>query len=75
MTTNVKIVVLGDGGVGKTAPTLRLSLNFFVEVSEPLSLVSLYTALPGNRVDCKTDQARDRMQTYDPTIGSSQLDE
>jgi hypothetical protein len=32
---------------------------------EPLSLVSLYTALPGNRVDCKTDQARDRMQTYD----------
>lgn len=33
MTTNVKIVVLGDGGVGKTALTLRLSLNFFVEVS------------------------------------------
>lgn len=37
MTTNVKIVVLGDGGVGKTALTLRLSLNFFVEV-KPRSL-------------------------------------
>lgn len=35
MTTNVKIVVLGDGGVGKTALTLRLSLNFFVETYDP----------------------------------------
>lgn len=33
MTSNVKIVILGDGGVGKTALSLRLSLNFFVEVS------------------------------------------
>lgn len=37
MTPNVKIVVLGDGGVGKTALTLQLSLNFFVEVSFVLS--------------------------------------
>ncbi|GAA5990612.1 hypothetical protein JCM10908_003154 [Rhodotorula pacifica] len=35
MTTHVKIVVLGDGGVGKTALTLRLSLNFFVETYDP----------------------------------------
>ncbi|BGP53550.1 RAS2 protein [Rhodotorula sphaerocarpa] len=33
MTSNVKIVILGDGGVGKTALSLRLSHNFFVEDS------------------------------------------
>ncbi|POY76078.1 hypothetical protein BMF94_0801 [Rhodotorula taiwanensis] len=35
MTSNVKIVILGDGGVGKTALSLRLSLNFFVETYDP----------------------------------------
>lgn len=29
MVQTVKLVVLGDGGVGKTALTLRLALNYF----------------------------------------------
>lgn len=30
-----KIVVLGDGGVGKTALTIQLCLNHFVETYDP----------------------------------------
>ncbi len=30
-----KLVVLGDGGVGKTALTIQLCLNHFVETTTP----------------------------------------
>jgi GTPase KRas protein len=35
MVTSVKLVVLGDGGVGKTALTIRLCLNHFIETYDP----------------------------------------
>lgn len=35
MVTTVRLVVLGDGGVGKTALTLQYALHHFVEVSSP----------------------------------------
>lgn len=41
-TTPHKIVVLGDGGVGKTALTIQLCLQHFIEtVSRPPFLVCL----------------------------------
>jgi GTPase SAR1 family protein len=33
-----KLVVLGDGGVGKTALTIQLCLQHFVETVSPMSL-------------------------------------
>jgi GTPase SAR1 family protein len=48
-----KLVVLGDGGVGKTALTIQLTLQHFVEtVSNPDSLhIILAASLPWSRTE------------------------
>jgi GTPase SAR1 family protein len=38
-----KLVVLGDGGVGKTALTIQLTLQHFVETVSLLSLLSFFS--------------------------------
>jgi GTPase KRas protein len=43
MVTTVRLVVLGDGGVGKTALTLQYALHHFVEVSHPLTIISQFS--------------------------------
>lgn len=43
MVTTVRLVVLGDGGVGKTALTLQYALHHFVEVSHPLTIIPQFS--------------------------------
>lgn len=37
-----KLVVLGDGGVGKTALTIQLCLQHFVETVSPQPLITIH---------------------------------
>lgn len=42
MVLQFKLVVLGEGGVGKTALTISLALNHFIEAYDPVRCRPLF---------------------------------
>ncbi|SCZ92556.1 BZ3500_MvSof-1268-A1-R1_Chr5-2g07974 [Microbotryum saponariae] len=68
MVMSCKIVVLGDGGVGKTALTIQLCLNHFIA----LSLTTTTTGRMRSRTTApRSSTLPPSSATYDPTIEDS----
>ena len=73
-----KLVVLGDGGVGKTALTIQLCLQHFVETvrlapaNQPLTLGSMQSSFGNSAMHCRWSKKPERItaapRPYKPRI-------